>query len=99
MAAHCAKFGYFDLALEALEMVPKERGTRSQVEAIMISSNPFYAETEDNPQFMDNFRQLPSTVQRIIIGVVLIIVIATIIVLRDMIKTEETTRHDEETLS
>ena len=97
MAAHHNKFDYFNLALEALELVPKEGKTRTQVEVLMMLPNPFYAETEVDAQFMDNFRQLPSTVQRIIIGVILIVVIATIVVLRDMIKTEETTRHDEET--
>ena len=57
---------------------------------------PFRAQTGEDVQFMDYFRQLPSTTQRVIIGVLLILVIAVIVILRDMIMTEEKTKQEEE---
>ena len=53
--------------------------------------NPFRAQTGKDVQFMDRFRQLPSATQRIIIGILLLLVIAIIVILRDMIMTEEET--------
>lgn len=58
----------------------------------MFVLSPFLAQTDDDVQFMDYFRQLPGTTQRIIIGILLLLVIATIVILRDMIMTEEETQ-------
>ena len=62
----------------------------------MFVLNSFRAQTGEDVQFMDHFRQLPSTTQRVIIGVLLILVIAVIVILRDMIMTEEKTKQEEE---
>lgn len=62
----------------------------------MFVLNPFRAQTDEDVQFMDHFRQLPSSTQRVIIGILLLLVIATIVVLRDMIMTEEKTKQTEE---
>ena len=64
----------------------------------MFVPNPFYAQHDDAPQFMDHFQELPTSAQRVIIAVILVTVIAAIVVLRDMISTEEVTRQEEEML-
>jgi hypothetical protein len=53
---------------------------------------PFHTQTGEDIQFMDHFRQLPGPTQRVIIGILLLVVIAAIVVLRDMIMTEEETK-------
>jgi hypothetical protein len=53
---------------------------------------PFHTQTGEDIQFMDYFRQLPGPTQRVIIGILLLVVIAAIVVLRDMIMTEEETK-------
>jgi len=59
---------------------------------------PFSAESDDTTQFMDSFRQLPSTVQRVIIAIILVVILVAVVLLRDMVKTEESTRGFEETM-
>ena len=62
----------------------------------MFVLNPFHTQTGEDVQFMDHFRQLSGPTQRVIIGVLLLLVIAAIVVLRDMIMTEEKTKQTEE---
>lgn len=51
---------------------------------------PFSAELGE-PQFMDHYSEVSDTGQRIIIAVVFLLVLALIVVLRDMLKTEAQT--------
>lgn len=60
----------------------------------MFVLSPFHTQTGDDVQFMDSFRQLPGPTQRIIIGILLMLVIATIVILRDMITAEEETNNN-----
>ncbi|MGD2049427.1 MAG: hypothetical protein PVH03_08030 [Chloroflexota bacterium] len=62
----------------------------------MFVLNPFHAQTGEDVQFMDHFRQLSPPMQRVIIGLLLLVVIAAIVILRDMIMTEEKTKQTEE---
>ena len=51
---------------------------------------PFSADQEE-PQFMDHYSEVSNMGQRIVIVVVFLAVLALIVVLRDMLKTEEQT--------
>ena len=46
----------------------------------------------DATQFMDRFQQLPSNVQRVIIGLIFLILLVGLVLMKDMIKTEEDKR-------
>ena len=49
---------------------------------------PFSAELGE-PQFMDHYGEASNTEQRIIIAIVFLVILALIVVLRDMVRTEE----------
>jgi hypothetical protein len=46
----------------------------------------------DETQFMDRFQQLPSNVQRVIIGLIFLTLLVGLVLMKDMIKTEEDKR-------
>ncbi len=54
------------------------------------------SEELSKPNIMQKFGELPTGVQRVIIAVVLILLLVGMMLMRDMIKTEETEREVEE---
>ena len=55
-----------------------------------VTPTPFSADLEE-PQFMDHYSEVSNMGQRVIIVVVFLIILALIVVLRDMLKTEAET--------
>ena len=49
-------------------------------------------------QFMDQFGKMPANIQRVIIGVIFLVIIVGIVILKDMIATEEETKLSEESV-
>jgi hypothetical protein len=49
-------------------------------------------------QFMDRFSKMPANIQRVIIGVVFLVIIVGIVILKDMIATEEETKLSEDSV-
>ncbi len=47
---------------------------------------------------MDQFGKMPANIQRVIIGVIFLVIIVGIVILKDMIATEEETKLSEESV-
>jgi hypothetical protein len=56
------------------------------------SQPPEYAVGLESTQILERFQQLPSNVQRLIIGLIFLTLLVGIVLLKDMIKTEEEKR-------